>query len=229
MGPGAGTYTSEAECLLYCGGTPAPTTPSPTAAPVTPSPVTPAPTTPAPTTPSPVTPSPIAYLYYRVEDCCTNEEIFVRTTTPMTIGSVYDLTGIGDYATVISSEGGPGYDLDITPELVGAGGCANAQCAACPTPAPVTPAPVTPAPTPAEFYEFTGCGRGENDSEACNDAGINNRTFYSNCDIIGGGCYVYVDTFGNPLTGYTHLFMAGSNWYINSSTGQITGYSLNQC
>jgi hypothetical protein len=149
----------------------------------------------------------------------------------MSVGSVYDLTGIGDCATVISSEGGPGYDIDATPELVGAGGCANSQCAACPTPAPVTPAPVTPAPTPSEVYEFTGCGRGNNVSEACNDAGINFRTFYSNCTTgtFGIGCYVYVDTFPNPLTGYTNVFMNGASWDINSSTGQVTGYSSEQC
>jgi hypothetical protein len=148
----------------------------------------------------------------------------------MSVGSVYDLTGIGDCATVISSEGGPGYDIDATPELVGSGGCANEQCADCPTPAPVTPAPTTPAPTPAEYYSFSNCGRGNNDAEACNDAGINARTFYSNCDTgsLAIGCYVYVDNVGTPLTGYTHIFMQ-ANWYINSSTGQITGYSTEQC
>jgi hypothetical protein len=82
---------------------------------------------------------------------------------------------------------------------------------------------------PPEYFQFIDCGRGIDDGEACSVAVINNRTFYSDCDIIGGGCYVYVDTLGTPLTGYTHLFMAGSNWYINSFTGQITGYSLVQC
>ena len=209
---------------------------------ITPAPVTPAPTTPAPVTPSPVTPAPtIAYFYYNVEDCCDGTPFIVRSETPMSPGSVYDLTAIGDCATVISAAGGPGYDLIVTPELIGAGGCANAQCDACPTPAPVTPAPVTPAPgtpapvTPAPtptIYSFGNCGRGSSVSDACNDAGVNSRTFFSNCDTgtFGVGCIVYLDAGGNtPLTGYSYIFMNGANWDINSSTGVVTMFSSPQC
>ena len=82
----------------------------------------------------------------------------------------------------------------------------------------------------SSVYSFTGCGRGANVTESCNDA-VNNRTFYSDCTsgTFGVGCYVYVDTFPNPLTGYSNVFMNGANWDINSSTGQVTAYSSPQC
>jgi hypothetical protein len=61
MGPGVGTYASEAECLLYCTPTPtAPTPAAPTPAPTpTPTPTPEAPTpTPAAPTPTPAAPTP---------------------------------------------------------------------------------------------------------------------------------------------------------------------------
>jgi hypothetical protein len=87
---------------------------------------------------------------------------------------------------------------------------------------------VTPPPT---TYTFNGSGYGSSVSAACTDAGINNRTLYSNCDssTFGIGCFVYVDTFPNPLTGHSYVFMNGANWDINSSTGQVTAYSSEQC
>ena len=79
-------------------------------------------------------------------------------------------------------------------------------------------------------YEFTGCGRGDTVSESCNDA-ANNRTFYSDCTsgTFGVGCYVYIDTVPNPLTGYSNVFMNGANWDISSVTGIVTAYSSPQC
>jgi len=99
-----------------------------------------------------------------------------------------------------------------------------------PTPTPTdTP---TPTPTPNPVYEFSFCGRGNSVSEACNDAALNSRTFYSDCNApsFGVGCFVYTDSGGTtPLTGYTNIFMNGANWDINSSTGQVTAYSSVQC
>lgn len=82
----------------------------------------------------------------------------------------------------------------------------------------------------SNVYEYNGCGRGDNVSETCSDA-ANNRTFYSDCDSMsfGVGCYVYVDTFPNPLTGYTNVFMNGANWDISPVTGIVTAYSSPQC
>jgi hypothetical protein len=99
-----------------------------------------------------------------------------------------------------------------------------------PTPTP-TVVPPTPTPTVVTVTSFGGCGYGSTASGACNDAGINNRTLYSNCDGLsfGTGCYVYVDTFPNPLTGYDFVFINLSVWNINSSTGQITGLASEQC
>jgi len=99
-----------------------------------------------------------------------------------------------------------------------------------PTPT-TTVVPPTPTPTVVTVTSFGGCGYGSTASGACNDAGINNRTLYSNCDGLsfGTGCYVYVDTFPNPLTGYDFVYINLSVWNINSSTGQITGLASEQC
>jgi hypothetical protein len=105
-----------------------------------------------------------------------------------------------------------------------------------PTPTPTSTGPTptaTPTPTPTEspITSFGGCGYGSSVAAACTDAGINSRTLYSDCDSgsFGIGCFVYVDTFPNPLTGYTNVFMNGANWDINSSTGLVTALSSEQC
>jgi hypothetical protein len=89
----------------------------------------------------------------------------------------------------------------------------------------------TSTPTPTSFTQFGGSGRGNSVGEACSDAISNNRTFYSNCDglTFGVGCYVYTDSSGTPLTGYTNVFMNLSSWDVNSSTGEITAVSSVQC
>jgi hypothetical protein len=98
----------------------------------------------------------------------------------------------------------------------------------------VPPSPsVTPTPTPTPIpplTTYTGCGRGDNVSETCSDAS-NNRTFYSDCDTFdfGAGCYVYVDTFPNPLTGYNNVYMNGSTWDISPVTGIVIDLSSVQC
>jgi hypothetical protein len=107
---------------------------------------------------------------------------------------------------------------------------------ACPTstPTPTPTATTGPTPTPTAtpvITSFGGCGYGSSSSGACNDAGINNRTLYSNCDglTFGVGCVVYTDTFPNPLTGYDFVYINLSVWNINSSTGVITGLASEQC
>jgi hypothetical protein len=82
----------------------------------------------------------------------------------------------------------------------------------------------------SSVYEYTGCGRGDNVAQACSDAS-NNRTFYSDCDgaSFGVGCYVYVDTVPNPLTGYNNVFMYGSSWDISPVTGIVIALSSEQC
>jgi hypothetical protein len=89
----------------------------------------------------------------------------------------------------------------------------------------------TSTPTPTSFTQFGGSGRGNSVAEACSDAISNNRTFYSNCDglTFGVGCYVYTDSSGTPLTGYTNVFMNLTSWDVNSSTGEITAVSSVQC
>jgi hypothetical protein len=105
-----------------------------------------------------------------------------------------------------------------------------------PTATPVPPPTATstpvpePTPTPEMLYTYTGCGRGTTVPGTCFDVN-NNRTFYSNCTSFDFtiGCAVYIDTFPNPLTGYDYVYINGSTWNINSSTGIITGFASEQC
>lgn len=92
-------------------------------------------------------------------------------------------------------------------------------------------APPTTTTTTSAFTLFGNCGRGNSVGEACSDAIINARNFYSNCNTgtFGASCIVYTDTSGTILTGYTHIFMNGANWDINSSTGIVSALSSIQC
>jgi hypothetical protein len=113
------------------------------------------------------------------------------------------------------------------------------QPTATPTPTPTgtatpTPTPtLTPTPTPTPvLFAYSGCGRSNtNEGEACTDASLNNRTFYSNCNFgaFGTGCIVYVDNLGTPLIGYNKIFMNGINWDVIDSTGMVEGFSTTQC
>jgi hypothetical protein len=95
----------------------------------------------------------------------------------------------------------------------------------------------TPTPTstlPGGLSQYDNSGRGNDVADACNDALINARTFYSDCDAgsFTTGCYIYTDTSLTPLTGFTRVFIGGAigaNYDINSVTGQITGLSSVQC
>jgi hypothetical protein len=110
-------------------------------------------------------------------------------------------------------------------------GTAQTSCTSCSGPPPTnTPLPSTPTPTPGPVTPYTGCGYGTTEGSTCNDT-QNNRTLYSNCDSLSFGinCYVYVDTFPNPLTGYNFVQINGATWAINSSTGMITGSASEQC
>jgi hypothetical protein len=106
----------------------------------------------------------------------------------------------------------------------------SGTCPVCTTTTTTTIAPTTTTTTTA-VTSFSGCGYGSTTAGACNDASLNNRTLYSNCNsgTFGVGCFVYVDTFPNALTGYTNVFMNGASWDINSSTGQVTAFSSEQC
>lgn len=93
-----------------------------------------------------------------------------------------------------------------------------------------TPEPTPTATSALTTFEYTGSGRGQNPSEACNDA-ANNRVYYSDCDTFefGVGCYVYVDQVPNALTGYNNVFMNGATYDISPVTGLVTAYSSEQC
>jgi hypothetical protein len=123
-------------------------------------------------------------------------------------GSVWDYSPVLGYITAVYPRTCPTTTTTLTPTTT-----------------------LAPTTTAAPLTSFGGCGYGSSTAAACNDAGVNNRTLYSNCDggTFGVGCYVYVDTFPNPLTGYTNVFINLASWDINSSTGVITAYSSVQC
>ena len=84
---------------------------------------------------------------------------------------------------------------------------------------------------PLAIFEFTNCGRGGSEAEACSDATTNSRIFYSDCDTgsFGANCNVYTDTLGTQLTGFTHIFMNNANWDVSPVTGIVVGPSAIQC
>jgi hypothetical protein len=204
-------------------------TPTPTAT-ITP---TPTPTRTSTPTPTPTaTPIPLSMTVYTGNSLNTS----CSSSTPVTV--YYN--GVLGVGTILYY--GPGYTNPVTPityckvdaytiYLVGTPSPEDGyitSIVACPTPTPTPTPTATPPPSP---YVFTGCGYGNSVSSACNDAGINNRTLYSNCSTgtFGVGCNIYVDTFPNSLTGYSNVFMNGQCWDVNSSTGVVTASSSEQC
>jgi hypothetical protein len=133
-----------------------------------------------------------------------------QTKNELVAGKTF--TGISELITEITVTDTGVCNQAVTRSVIGAGG-------------------TTPTPTPSPYTTYIDCGRGADTAEACNDAGINSRTFYSNCESgsFGIGCYVYVDQFPNALTGYARVFINGATWDINSSTGVITASSSVQC
>jgi hypothetical protein len=224
--------------------------------------VTPPPTpTPTPTVTVTSTPTPtptvtvLDYFYYVIKKYdCNNDCAYVspdlvgRSTTSLsTIDGMYRKIGSFVYQVQTLITPDPmSYDIDLDTATNTNLDCTLACSSVTPTPTPTsTPTPTatitatptatsTPTPTPSSggLDVYDNCGRGSSVSDACNDAGINSRTFYSNCNagVFGVGCIVYVDAGGNVLlTGYTNIFMNSACWDINSSTGVVTAFSSVQC
>jgi hypothetical protein len=80
------------------------------------------------------------------------------------------------------------------------------------------------------YSPFTGCGQGFTEAGAASDAIANNRTFWSNCNSLSFGalCTVYTTSSGDPLLGYTKIFMNSANYDINPLTGVVIGLSAIQ-
>jgi hypothetical protein len=214
-----------------------PTTP-PTLPPTTPPtlPPTTPPTLPPTNVPTNVpTPTPTFIPYDMVVYTGNSLNNACASTTPTTV--YYD--GALVVGTILYA--GPGYTNPIPPTVylrqydnqvyvIGEPSDEDGKITAivgCPTAVP-TPTPTMTPPT--TVYEFTGCGYGETQTATCFDIN-NNRTLYSNCDSLtfGTGCYVYVDTVPNSLTGYNFIQMNNSTWAINSSSGVVTGLASEQC
>jgi hypothetical protein len=169
--------------------------------------------------------------------CCTPTITSITTGSAGTINVAFT-TGSGcaacSYTTIQSSTDNVNWGGNNT------GGCTSPRNITAPTSSTYYRIQIGCASTTSSFssgvlytapvFEYTGCGRGSSVAAACSDAS-NNRTFYSDCNsgAFGVGCYVYVDTFPNPLTGYNSVFMNGASWDISSVTGIITAYSSEQC
>ena len=81
-----------------------------------------------------------------------------------------------------------------------------------------------------ETFQYNGVGYGNTSENACNDATFNNKTLYSNCNIITSGCTIYFDSNGiTPLTGFTYIFINNQVWDINTNTGSLVQISTIQC
>jgi hypothetical protein len=87
--------------------------------------------------------------------------------------------------------------------------------------------------TTIPIYAYTGSGRSNtNEGDACADAIINNRTFFSYCDLVsfGPGCVLYTNVaMTNILLGYSFVYTNGANYDVNPATGAIIGLSAVQC
>jgi hypothetical protein len=96
---------------------------------------------------------------------------------------------------------------------------------------PTTTIAPTTTTTTSGITQFNNCGRGNTVGESCSDAVDNARTFFSNCDnsTFGVGCFVYVNSSGTPLIGFSNVFMNLANWDVNPSTGVVTASSSTQC
>lgn len=226
-------------------------TPPPTATPTATPTLTPTPTATPTLTP---TVTPPTYYYYSIKKYdCNNDCAYV---SPDLVGRSVNVLStvdgmyrrIGSFVYQVQSVITPdpmSFDIDLDTATATNLDCTLACDAPVPTATPTptststpTPTPTatstptpTPSATPSGVTSFGDCGYGSSVSAACNDAGINARTLYSDCDggSFGVGCFVYVDTFPNPLTGYTNVFMNGACWDINSSTGVVTAFSSVQC
>lgn len=206
---------------------------------IPPFPVTPTPTptaTGAPPTPTP-TPTPTAT---GVDYCCRSGTTLNVTDTGWIKFTLCDgTTEYKEYTTTGNktipecirqgtvAEGIPFANLAAF-TVTGVG----TQCGGvCVTP---TPTPTPTATVPGGLTPYLGSGRDNSVAGACNDAIINNRILYSNCDAgsFGAGCYVYSDSTPTLLTGFTNVYMGsplGSTWDINGGTGVIIGLSSVQC
>jgi hypothetical protein len=216
-------------------GTPVPPTETPTPTPTataTPEPPTPTPT-PTPTLTSTPTPTPTL----------TSTPTVTPTSTPTSTPCPANGTILRTFCdgfdlreeTANGNCGRMDYVIEYNSYSCGAEATVTPTPTATVTPTPTaTPPPTdtpTPTPTPIPVDAYFGSGYGNSTASACNDAGINNRTLYSNCNSVafGPGCYVYVDTFPNALTGNSNVVINGVSWEVNVSTGMVTGYAAEQC
>jgi hypothetical protein len=84
------------------------------------------------------------------------------------------------------------------------------------------------------IYTFTGSGYGNSTGLACSDAVANDRTLYSDCQVLNTGCEIYLDAFKTPLVGNMNLYigapaLSAGNWIIDPVTGIVQGVDLDSC
>jgi hypothetical protein len=171
---------------------------------------------------------------YRAVGCCDGLNYLVgwtNTLAPALNATIYNTT-VEQCMTIVENVASQSVNFTITNANASTlvyGYPPDDQCNRCITLRPA-PCPTTTTTT-TSLTSFGGCGRGNTAGDACSDASANNRTFWSNCDggTFGVGCFVYVNSSGTPLIGFSNVFMNLSNWDVNPSTGVITGPSSVQC
>ena len=69
-----------------------------------------------------------------------------------------------------------------------------------------------------------------NEAGACSNAISSPTTLYSNCVFIVPGCFIYINNTGTPLTGNAFIYtQCCGNFDVNTTTGEVTAVSANQC
>jgi len=164
----------------------------------------------------------------------SNTELVINFVEGVYFARYFVYTLGGEFVAKFGFRGFPAYKVLITevPIPTTTSTTTTTTTAAPTTTTTTTTSTTTTTTTPSgpPLTSFTGCGRGNTYEGVCADA-VNNRLFYSDCGPFdfAAGCYVYVDTSPNPLVGYEYVYINGSTWDINNSTGQITGLSILQC
>lgn len=161
--------------------------------------------------------------YLKYTDC-EGDQIYVNVSSTGT----YTINDCIQNNSVLP--GFPFADLANWSSITYTGTCATPCATPTPTPTPTAP---TPTPTPGGLFALTGCGRSNTDEGgACSDASLNNRTFYSDCDLANffPGCYLYEDSGGTIPVAYTYVYIGNlGNYDTDGSTGLVTQLSANQC
>lgn len=178
---------------------------------------------------------------------CSNEQVLPFPTPTPSITPSISITPSKTPSISISPSITPSLTPTVTPSItrtptrtvtpsITASVTPSLSIGVTPTPTPSVTVTRTPSITPTiskstpVVYAYADCGYGSTEANACTDAAINLRVFYSDCNTgaFGTGCTVYYPDQFTILTGYDYVYMNGGVWEL-SPFGTILGYSPVQC